>query len=140
MPERVQVTGLREFQRSLRDMDAGLPKRIRLVLNDAAQVVIEYAKPKIPRKSGRAAGSIKARSSQREARVAIGGRRAGYYPWLDFGGQGRRKGRPPARPFIREGRYLYPALRVKRDELTEIMSAGLAGLATDAGLEVSGNG
>jgi hypothetical protein len=140
MPEQVSVTGLREFQRQLRDMDAALPKRIRLVMNEAAQVVIEYARPRIPRRTGRAAGSIKARSTQRTAGVAIGGRRAGYYPWLDFGGQGKRKGRPPARPFIKEGRYLYPALRVKRDELTEIMSSGLAGLAKDAGLEVSGDG
>lgn len=137
MPDAVQVTGLKEFQKALRDMDKALPKQLRLVLNDAATVVIDYARPRIPRKTGRAAASITARSSQRLARVAIGGRKAGYYPWLDFGGQGRVKGRPAARPFIKEGRYLYPALRVKKDDLQRTLEQGLTRLATDAGLEVT---
>ena len=36
---RIQVTGLREFNRALKSMDAELPKRVRLVLNEAAEVV-----------------------------------------------------------------------------------------------------
>lgn len=137
MVAKIQVTGLREFQRQLRDMDAGLPKQLRLALNEAAQEIIDYAQPRIPRRTGRAAASLKARSSQRVARIGVGGRRAPYYPWLDFGGEGRVKGRPVKREFIKSGRYVYKGLEVRRDRVTEIMSAALTQLARDAGLEVS---
>jgi len=137
MPDKITITGLKEFQAHLRALDAGLPKMLRLVLNDAAGVVIDYARPRIPSKTGRARASLKARSSQRDARVAIGGNRAPWVPWLDFGGEGKRKGRPPARPFLRDGRYLYQGLKVKLAEVTDIMSAGLTELAKQSGLEVS---
>lgn len=136
MPEKITITGLREFQRQLKAMDAGLPKQMRLVLNDASGVVIDWVRPRMPSKTGRARASLKARSSQRESRVAIGGNRAAWVPWLDFGGEGRRAGRPPARPFIRDGRYLYQGLKVKRQDITEIMAAGLTALAESSGLEV----
>lgn len=136
MAEPLQITGLREFQRALRQMDAGLPKQIRLVFNDATKVVIRDATSRMPSRSGRAIASVKARSSQREARVAIGGARAPYVPWLDYGGK-TGPNRSVVRPFIREGRYLYPALTRERDELQKILEAGLVELATGAGLEVS---
>jgi hypothetical protein len=135
--DQIRIEGLKEFQRALRDMDKALPKQIRLILNDATALVIDTARPRMPSKTGRARGSLKARSSQREARVALGGTRAPYTPWLDFGGEGKVKGRPPARPFIKKGRYLYPALESRRDEITERMSEGLDQLGRDAGLEMS---
>jgi hypothetical protein len=137
MADKIQITGLREFQRALRTMDAGIPKQLRIVLNDAGQIIVDYDRRMMPRRTGRAIASVKARSSQREARIAVGGTRAPYVPWLDFGGQGRRKGRPTARPFITEGRYTYKGLRVHHDDITEIMSAGLTELAKSAGLDVS---
>jgi hypothetical protein len=133
---RIEVTGLREFQKQLRSMDANLPKQLRVALNQAADEVIGYAEARFPRRTGAAAASLKARSSQREARVALGGRRAPYAPWLDFGGEGRVKGRPAPRPFIKSGRYVYKGLEVKRDRITEILAAALTQLALDAGLEV----
>jgi hypothetical protein len=133
---RIEITGLREFQRSLKAMEAGLPKQLRLALNEASQAVIDYAQPRMPHDTGAAAASLKARSSQREARIALGGRKAPYAPWLDFGGQGRVHGRPPKRDFIRGGRYVYKGLEVRHAEVTEIMSRALARLATEAGLEV----
>jgi hypothetical protein len=135
--EKITVTGLREFQRALRDMDANLPKQLRLALNQASDLVIDYAQPRMPRRTGAAAASLKARSSQREARVALGGRRAPYAPWLDFGGQGRVKGRPAPRPFIKSGRYVYKGLEVKRDDITQVMADALTELARTAGLEVT---
>lgn len=133
----IRIDGLKEFQRALKTMDDQLPKQIRVILNRATQVVIDWAVPRIPKKTGRAAASVKARSSQREARVAMGGRRAPYMPWLDFGGQGRNPGKPAPRPFIRKGRYLYAGLDAKHDDVTEIMTKGLAELAESAGLEMT---
>jgi hypothetical protein len=137
MVDKIQVQGLREFQKALKDMDAGLPKMMRLVFNEAAGVVVDYAKPRIPNVTGRARASVKLRSTQRAVRIAVGGSKAPWFPWLDFGGQGRVKGRPVHRPFLKEGRYIYAGLRVKRDEVTQIMSTGLTELAKTAGLEVS---
>lgn len=134
---KIDIKGLREFQRSLKQMDAGMPKLLRVAFNKASDLVIDYAEPRFPRKTGAAANSLKARSSQREARVALGGRRAPYAPWLDFGGQGKIKGRPAARPFITGGRYVYKGLEVRHDEITQVMSDALAELGREAGLEVS---
>ena len=134
--EPIRIEGIKEFQRALRQVDRDLPKQMRVIFNEATGVVIDWAVPRIPKRSGRAAGSVKARSSQRDARVAIGGRRAPYMPWLDFGGEGKRKGRPSARPFIRKGRYLYAGLDATRDDVQRIMVEGLAALAAGAGLEM----
>jgi hypothetical protein len=137
MVESIQITGLREFQASLRKLDANMPKLLRVTFNGCTKLVIDYAGAHMPRKSGRAAASLKPRSSQREARIAMGGRRAPYAPWLDFGGQGRRKGRPPARPFLKDGRYVYKGLAVHRDDITALMAKGLSDVAREAGLDVT---
>jgi hypothetical protein len=133
---RIEVAGIREFQRSLRLMDAGLPKQIRTVMNGAGEVVIRYAKPKVPRKTGAAQASLKLRSNQREARLAAGGKKAPYYPWLDFGGKVGPND-SVTRPFITEGRYIYPTVRDRSAEIQQVMSDGLTALAADAGLETS---
>lgn len=135
--DRIQIAGLKEFQRSLREVDAGFPKQLRLIFNEATGLIVDYSRAHIAVRSGRAKASIKARSSQRTAAVAIGGSRAPYTPWLDFGGEGRRRGRPSARPFIREGRYVYRGLRLHRDDITALMAKGMTELARSAGLEVS---
>lgn len=137
MGDPVRVDGLKALQKALREIDQNLPKQIRVILNDAATEVIDYAKPKIPTRTGRARASIKARSSQREVRIAVGGTKAPYYPWLDFGGQGRRNHKPPPRPFLKRGRYLYPGLDARHDQVTEIMSKGLTDLIEAAGLDVT---
>lgn len=134
---KITITGLREFQKALRRMDADLPKQLRVVFNEAADLVISWARPRIPTDTGAAAGSVKVRSGQRTAGIAVGGRRAPYFPWLDFGGEGRVKGRPGHRPFLTGGRYIYPGLEANRGKVTDVMSEGLAQLARDAGLEVS---
>lgn len=135
----IKVTGLREFQRALKGADAALPKRLRVVLNDAATIVINWATARMPRVTGRAIASVKARSSQRESRVAIGGTRAPYVPWLDFGGS-TGPNKSVHRPFLGDGRYLYPGLRANHDEVTKIMEAGLLQLGAEAGLEVTESG
>lgn len=132
MANPIEIRGIKEFQRSLRQMDADLPKQIRVVLNSATQLVLDYAQPRFPKLSGRAAGSLKARSSQREARIALGGSRAPYAPGLDFGG-----GRPQFPPYRPGGRYVYKGLEVRRDEITAAMSTGLVALGRDAGVEVT---
>lgn len=137
MADEVRIEGLAEFSRSLKKLDADLPKALRLALNSSADVVVSGAKGKVPNRSGRARGSIRAASTRTEVRVRAGGKRAPYYPWLDFGGRVGR-GRSVARPFLKDGRYLYNTyFEVKRSgKFAAALEGALVGVVESAGLEV----
>jgi hypothetical protein len=131
----IQVTGLREFSRNLKKLDSDLPKALRIALNQAADIVVSDARPKVPRKSGRAAASIKARSTRTASRVVGGSNRAPYYPWLDFGGRvGRNKS--VRRAFLKEGRYIYKSYFDNSDEFAKVLEEALLDVARQAGVEV----
>lgn len=140
MPEPIRIVGLREFTRALRETDAALPKEIRVAHNDVASLLIGETRPKIPKRSGRAAGSLRAASTRKAVRVRAGGRRAPYYPWLDFGGR-VGKGKSIKRPFLPDGRYLYDSyyhLRSQgriQERYVEALSKAAAGAGL--GIEVS---
>ncbi len=135
MPEAVRVEGLKEFVRGLKGIDRGLAKAVRVVFNDAADIVVTDARPHVPTRSGKARASVKARSTQTAARIVGGGNRAPYYPWLDFGGRvGRRKS--VKRPFLTDGRYIYAAYNRHKGEFVEKMSEGLVDVARQAGIEI----
>ena len=135
MEQKIAVEGLKELTKALRDVDKDLPKLIRLAANDAANILIDKTRPTMPSRTGRAKGSLKARSTRTSARVSIGGAKAPYVPWLDFGGKtGRNKS--VIRPFIKEGRYLYPTLAKYRDDIVDNMQENLQDIVRQAGLEV----
>jgi hypothetical protein len=131
------VDGLAEFSRNLKKLDADLPKALRLALNQAADVVVDYARPLVPRRTGRAARSVAARSTRTAVRVVAGGKRAPYYPWLDFGGRVGR-GRSVVRPFLKDGRYIYEGYFRKKQsgEFVDVLNTALLGVARQAGVEV----
>lgn len=133
--EPIKITGLAEFNRNLRKLDNDLPKALRLAHNEAAQLIVNWAQPRIPRKSGRAAGTLKAKSTRTESRVQGGSKRVPYYPWLDFGGKVGPK-RSVKRPFIKEGRYIYPALSANYDRFAELLTEKLIDVARQAGVEI----
>lgn len=135
MADRVRIDGLADFNRNLRKLDTNAPKALRLALNDATDIVIDYARPRVAMLTGRARKSIKASSTRTLARVKAGGKRAPYYPWLDFGGRTGIR-RSVHRKFIKEGRYLYKGLAVKRDEFTESLNTNLRRVAITSGLDV----
>lgn len=135
---RIEVHGLREFRRNLRQMDRGLPKGLRVAGNKAAALVVAKAKPKVPTgpaKGGHARDSIRAASTQSAARVAGGGARYPYYPWLDFGGKVGRKD-SVRRPFIKEGRYIWAAFSDNRRAVERELADALRDVADAAGLRV----
>ena len=134
----IRISGLREFRQGLKQLDSDLPKALRLAFNDAADIVVTDARPRVPSRSGKAASTVKARSTQSAARVVGGGNKAPYYPWLDFGGRvGRRKS--VKRPFLPKGRYIYNAyFRAKASgQFQDALSNGLIQVARTAGIEVT---
>lgn len=135
MYEKVQVEGLARLSRSLKAIDSEAPKQLRLAQNEAADLLVDRTRPTIPSVTGAARRSLVARSTRTSARVAVGGRRAPWYPWLDFGGEGRVAGRPAAREFIREGRYLYPTLERIRPEIVVQLQESIGAVIRNVGLE-----
>lgn len=133
---KVQVKGLKEFRKELKAIDNDLPKAMRVALNKSAEIVIDEARPKVPKKTGRAASTVKARSTQTAARVVGGGNKAPYYGWLDFGGWGGRN-KKVHRPFYKEGRYIYAAYYRHADDFRKVLEASLVDVAKQAGMEVT---
>jgi nucleotide-binding universal stress UspA family protein len=132
----IRVVGLNDFRKGLRGMDRGLPKAVRLALNDVANVLIDATRPKIPRRTGAAAASLKAASTQSAAKISVGGTKAPYYPWLDFGGR-TGPNKSVARRFYKEGRYIYPTLAEQSGAIQDATLKAMAQLAATNGIEVS---
>lgn len=135
-PHPIKIVGLKEFSRNLRKMDSDLPKGLRLANNEAGQIVVEWAKSHIPKRSGKAAGSIKAKSTRTMARVTAYGSKVPYGPWLDFGGAVGRNN-SVKRPFLKEGRYIYPGLTENYEEIHEVLVKALLEVARSAGVVVT---
>jgi phage gpG-like protein len=132
MPDdiKIQILGLKEFRRELRAANAQLPRELRKVFNTAATAVVTDAKAKVPKRSGQLAGSIRARSTPTEGRVVMGSEKVPYAGFIEFGGRvGKgRKGKGTgsvSRPFIRTGRYLYPAFLRHQMEVLRAMENAL---------------
>ena len=136
MTDPIRIDGLSQFTRNLKALDKDLPKTLRVAFNGAGEVIVTDARRNVPSKSGKAKASVRATSTQTAFRITGGGKRVPYYPWLDFGGKGKRAGRPPARPFQREGRYIYASYYRHRDELATGLEAALVDAARAAGVEV----
>jgi hypothetical protein len=132
----IRVEGLRKLNKSLRTLSADAPKSLRLAGNDAADLIVKTARPKVPTgpgKGGHAASSVKAASTRTAARVKAGGKKYPYFPWLDFGGRvGRRK--KNVRPFLKSGRYVWKAYGEQRDKVAASLADNLERVITDAGL------
>lgn len=129
----IQITGLRQMNKALKQVDTDLPKGTRLALNEGATIVADEARPHVPRRTGRAAATYRARSTRTAARVAIGGAKAPYVPWLDFGGTANTA----KRQFIKSGRYLFPALERKRPEVLAALERAVVAVVEGAGLDVT---
>jgi HK97 gp10 family phage protein len=130
----VKVKGLKDLQAALKQTEDGLQKELRVALNKAADLVASGASRRVPVKTGRARASLRAQSSQRESKVVGGSKKASYYGWLEFGG---RIGRDKAtrRPFVKSGRYLWPAYVVQRQQVANIIADELGALMERTGLD-----
>lgn len=132
----IRVTGLREVQKALKELDGQSQKELRLALNDAAQIIVNVAQRKVPTVTGAARASIRATSGQREARVSAGGRKAPYLPWLDYGGSTGRD-RSVKRPFLRGGRYIYPAYEEQHTNVMRLLEKRITDLMDSKGIDVA---
>lgn len=115
---KIQVEGLREFQRVVRQVkDREVTKAVTEANKAAAQIVVDDAKPYAPRRSGRLANSVKAVNSARYSAVRAGtGKTVPYAGPIHYGWPAR--GIRP-RPFLTVG------IAKKSDEIRTKYEDGL---------------
>jgi hypothetical protein len=148
---RVEIHGVRDLQKALKQMDTGMEKALKNEFLDIAESVASGVRSKVVKgPTGRASASVKARASNRGASIAVGGTKAPYYPWLDFGGSVGR-GHQPGKPWsgairrdwkgvpVGKGRWLYPTITEHRDDIVDQTDDALERLARQAGFETEGS-
>ncbi|HEV2784699.1 MAG TPA: hypothetical protein VGX25_35390 [Actinophytocola sp.] len=131
----IKVDGLTEFVRALKRIEGTHPKAMRLAFNETGKIIVSWAQPRVARKSGRAARSIRATSTPQHGKVSGYGARVPYGPWLDFGGRVGKK-RSVRREFIPSGRYIYPGYAANVDQIEDELLGQLVAVVEQAGLAV----
>jgi hypothetical protein len=102
--ELVGAAQMAELKYALRSVSDEVADVVLSELEDIAKGVAADARKRVPYRSGRAQQSYKAQGS-----AIVFGDGVPYVPWLEFGGAVGRKG-SVKRPYVREGRYVYPAI------------------------------
>jgi len=137
---------IRELSRDLKNTAPEMILKLKASLKDIAESIAADTRSKVPRRTGRAASSIKARSTASSASIAFGGSIAPYYFWLDFGGSTGRghidktadsgaihrewMGKPDG-----EGRYLYPTIREHIPDTTKRLGDVIDGVMKEADIK-----
>ena len=154
---KVEVHGLRDFQRELRRMGPEFPKEIKAANLEAAYRVSQEAKRRAPRGRHEGGGrvapiwtQIRPGSSQRGGYVQTGNAAAPHAVVYEFGGTIPRRGHSKSvRQAIRHRHgsfekaglsvtpvraqpYLYPALAAMRDEVVEFYGEAIDRLSRRA--------
>lgn len=102
---------------------------------EAADLVVKTAEPKIPQVSGRAARSVHTQATLTGA-FAVGGEDIEYYPMLEYGGYSGRQ-LATYREVFGEGRYLEPSAKESEGDIDRIAREKLVKTLRAIGLEVT---
>lgn len=125
----IQVEGLRELNAALRKLgEKELPKEFKRASKRAAQVVAVEAAARVPKRTGKLAASIRGAAQARGAVVRAGRESVPYAGWIEFGGtiQHKTDNWSSTRPFIKQGRYIFPAAKAKEPQVVELFEAGVS--------------
>jgi hypothetical protein len=101
-PVSVELEGLDELADGSEKLTEKIGETAGERLYGVAQNAGGEVQAKVPRRTGRLAASVKTALAKNEKRASVRiGTRVPYAGWIEFGGT-------RGRPFIRQGRYLYP--------------------------------
>lgn len=134
---RIEVQGVKVIQKRLRQMDDGTVAELKRVYFYSADLVAKNALPRIPRRTGRLASTLRVTATKRGGYVRMGGKRTAPYAGpIHFGWPNRPNlakdwyGGP-----IRPNPFLYAALDARRDEVEDAFYRGVMRVARKAGLD-----
>lgn len=119
MENAVRIMGLRKLDRELRRLGAEIPKQLREVSKDAAELVASEARSVAPQRSGRLAASVRASGTARGGVVRAGLARVPYAGVIHFGWP---------RHHIAPQPFLYEALDRRREEVIRRFEQDVAAL------------
>jgi phage gpG-like protein len=108
----VHVDGLDDAVRDIARWADQLGGVIARVADPVAQRAAQVVRSKVPRLSGQLAGSVGVVDSADGAELVMGGPGVPYAAWIEFGGK-------RGRPYIAEGRYLYPTAQDFEDDFVQ---------------------
>ena len=131
MDTRIDVVGLRDFQRELRALDTAWPRELRKANKDAAEVVATATRASFTSRPGvapKVAPSVKAQARQRNASVTIGGARYPFAFGSNFGSKRFKQFPPPAKP----DHSLYRSIEAEGEDVVDAYEAALNRLAAKA--------
>lgn len=144
---KIRIKDIGRFTGALKQVNRNVGNELKGGFKKIAESVAEKTRSKVARKSGRAAGSITARGKQKGAAIAVGGQKAPYYPWLDFGGSTGRGHIPGKawsgaikRPMVPSGRYLYPTIKQEGPTIRRETDKLLERVVKNAGFDTRGKG
>lgn len=109
----VQIVGLRETRLALSAVSSQGSKAMRRGMLEAARQIVPKVKAAYPKRTGELAGSVKASAGGQSQTIRVRPSEP-YAGPVDFGGW------PPGRPFIGDGRYLYPTVYSEQDKIVEL--------------------
>lgn len=121
MPRRdIEVHGLRELRRALREAEGRSPKELQQANKQAAGIVVREAQRRAPRGKHEGGGrvqpawqSIKAQATTGRGVIAFGGQRAPHEPVVNFGGTIARHA-STSRTRVRRREHIYASIERKR--------------------------
>lgn len=134
----VQVEGLVELNRALRDIEPALQKELRGTFRRIGAKVRDKVRASMPSRTGKARSSVRSANSSAGTYIAAGKASVPYVGWLDFGGTLRPSGgrrNTAVRPIVRGGRYLYPAIEDMAPQLQREAVEAIEAVKNQLGLE-----
>lgn len=114
MSESVKIEGLAKLSRELKKVSTDLPKEMKQVGKDAAELVANTARQIVPKRTGKLQGAIKAGSTTKGAYVKAA--KLIYAKPIHFGW---------AKHHIKPQPFIYDALDKRRDEVIQAYEKGL---------------
>lgn len=136
--QRVVVDGLRDLNKALKAANTEASDEMKAVLKGIAEGVVTDVRSRVPRRTGKAAASYRPRGGVKGASIAFAGSKAPYAPWLDFGGT-VGKSKSVKRPFIKGGRYLYPAINDNMADIEQKVADAIDDITGRYGFKVEGS-
>lgn len=140
----VDVEGLRELNRALKELGPQFPKEMRAVNKKAAEEVSGEARAAALAQGGvaaKSASSIKVSAGAMSAGLAVGGSTAPWAVGAEFGGGGRpttQQFKPWRGNGSNAGYFVYPTIRENADEIESTYREGLDELLERVGLIAHG--
>jgi hypothetical protein len=121
----VAVIGMRALAKDLAKLtsDRGaLNKALAAAARQAVEPIAAATRSSLPQVSGRLAGTVRVGATRTGASVRMGSSSRRYAGWVEFGGT-RRAPFVSSRPYLAQGRYMFPVAHDLAGEAAGIYSA-----------------